>query len=63
MIQGYIYKLTLLQDTENFKKGEVYIGKHNGKNPYYFSGGKIVKKLINKYSKNIFERNMKIPKD
>jgi len=31
MINGYIYKLTLNVDLGEFKKGEVYIGKHNGR--------------------------------
>jgi len=33
---GYIYKLELLQDLETFKKGECYIGKHNGIKQEYF---------------------------
>lgn len=59
---GYIYKLTLNKDLESFKKGEVYIGKHNGVKKEYFGSGKLVKTLINKYSKDIFDRDI-ISKD
>lgn len=49
-INGYVY---LLIDKRNGKK---YIGKHNGSVKSYFTGGKIPKKIINKYGKDIFER-------
>ena len=57
-MKGYIYKLTLLQDTDNFKKGEIYIGQHYGENDYYYTGGKIVTRLLKKYSKNVFTRDI-----
>ena len=49
-INGYIY---LLIDKRNEKK---YVGKHNGSLKNYFTGGKIPKKIIKKYGKEIFER-------
>jgi hypothetical protein len=55
---GYIYKLTLNQDVNHFKKNEVYIGKHNGVKPEYFGSGKIVKRLISKYGKSIFNKEI-----
>ena len=55
---GYIYKLTLLRDTDSFKAGELYIGKHNGQKSNYYSGGKIVKNMITKHGENIFERTI-----
>ena len=58
MVEGYIYKLTLLKNTDNFKKGECYIGKHNGAKPYYTGSGKIVKRLLSKYGNSIFHREL-----
>jgi NUMOD1 domain-containing protein len=58
MKRGYIYKLTLNQDLEDFKKGEIYIGKHNGAKAYYFSGGKLIKRIIKKYTTSVFDRNI-----
>lgn len=58
MEYGYIYKLTLLKDLESFKSGEIYIGKHNGRKKLYFSGGKVIKRIIEKYSENVFKREM-----
>lgn len=47
---GYIY---LLIDKRNGKK---YIGKHNGSNKNYFSGGVIPNRIIKKHGEDIFER-------
>jgi group I intron endonuclease len=47
-INGYIYLLT---DTRN---GKQYIGKHNGSDENYFSGGVIPNKIAKKYGKEIF---------
>jgi len=58
MVEGYIYKLTLIKDTEAFKTGECYIGKHNGTKPYYTGSGKIIKRLLSKYGNNIFDRKI-----
>lgn len=55
---GYIYKLELLQDLETFKKGECYIGKHNGIKKEYFGSGKIIKSILKKYSKDVFKREV-----
>jgi hypothetical protein len=55
---GYIYKLTLLIDLESFKKGEVYIGKHDGKKQEYFGSGSLIKKIIKKHGKAVFEREI-----
>ncbi len=55
---GYIYKLTLKEDIMNFKKNEVYIGKHNGRKEKYFSGGKIIKRILLKHSSEIFDREI-----
>lgn len=55
-IQGYIYKLILTVNLESFKKGEIYIGKHNGRKELYFSGGKIVNRILKKYGKEVFEK-------
>lgn len=55
---GYIYKLELLENTEEFQKGEIYIGKHNGIKKEYFGSGKIIKNLIKKYSIGIFKREI-----
>lgn len=49
---GYIYLLT---DIRNEKK---YVGKHNGNNKNYFSGGIIPNKIIKKYGKEIFLREI-----
>lgn len=57
-MKGYIYKLTLLENTESFKKDSVYIGQHDGKKPNYFSSGKIIKKIVKKYGKTIFRREI-----
>ena len=57
-IQGYIYKLTLNKDLESFKKGDIYIGKHNGRKELYFSGGKIVNRILKKYGKEVFEKEV-----
>lgn len=62
MEQGYIYKLTLLQNTEEFKKGEIYIGKHNGVKPNYWGSGKLLKRIIEKNGKEVFQREI-IAKD
>lgn len=58
MKNGYIYKLTLLKDTNTYQKGEIYIGQHNGNNKYYFCGGNIPKAIIKKYGKHIFDREV-----
>lgn len=57
-IQGYIYKLILNKDLESFKKGEIYIGKHNGRKELYFSGGKIVNRILKKYGKEVFDKEI-----
>lgn len=46
----YIYKIT------NKINGKWYIGKHNGTNPNYFGSGKLLKKAVEKYGKENFER-------
>lgn len=57
-IQGYVYKLTLNENLESFKKGEIYIGKHNGRKELYFSGGKIVNRILKKYGKKVFDKEI-----
>ena len=58
-VTGYIYKLTLLQDTASFKKGEVYIGQHlPSADKHYFSSGKLIERLVKKYSKKIFKKEV-----
>lgn len=52
-MQGYIYKLELLEDTLDFKKGEIYIGKHNGIKGNYFGSGKLITSIVKKYGKEI----------
>ena len=47
---GYIYMLT------DIRNGKKYIGKHNGTNPNYWSGGLIPNRIANKYGKKVFER-------
>lgn len=47
---GYIYMLT------DIRNGEKYIGKHNGTNSNYWSGGLIPNRIANKYGKEVFER-------
>lgn len=54
MRYGYIYKLELKKDLENFKKGEIYIGKHNGIKQNYLGSGKLIKYITKKYSKDSF---------
>lgn len=53
-MKGYIYKLTLLKNLDSFNKDEIYIGKHNGRKKLYFSGGKIINRIIKKYGKEVF---------
>jgi len=55
---GYVYKLELLQDTLEFKKGEIYVGKHNGIKKEYFGSGKIIKNILKNYNKDIFKREI-----
>ncbi len=62
MMYGYIYKLELLEDLETFKKGEIYIGKHNGIKKEYFGSGKLITSIVNKYGKEFFNREI-ISKD
>lgn len=62
MEQGYIYKLTLLENTEEFKVGEVYIGKHNGIKSNYWGSGKLLQRILKKHGKSIFDREI-IAKD
>jgi hypothetical protein len=57
-IQGYIYKLTLNKNLESFKKEEIYVGKHNGRKELYFSGGKIVNRILKKYGREIFKKEI-----
>lgn len=59
----YIYKLTLLEDTESFKKGQVYIGQSNGRQRHYFCGGVLPRRLVTKYGKSIFLREIIIQGD
>lgn len=47
---GYIYMLT------DIRNGKKYIGKHNGTNSNYWSGGLIPNRIANKYGKEVFER-------
>lgn len=58
MEYGYIYKLSLNKDLEGFKKGEIYIGKHDGKKSEYFASGKIIKRIKAKYGKEVFDREI-----
>jgi hypothetical protein len=46
----YIYKIT------NKINGKWYIGKHNGTDPNYFGSGKLLKKAVEKYGKDNFDR-------
>jgi hypothetical protein len=57
-IEGYIYKLILNKDLNSFKKGEIYIGKHNGRKEVYFSGGKIVNRILKKHGIEVFEKEV-----
>lgn len=50
MDMGYIY---MLIDSRNGKK---YVGKHNGTDPNYWSGGLLPNRIAKKYGKEIFER-------
>jgi hypothetical protein len=54
----HIYKLTLLRDTENFKAGQVYIGQTSGKHKGYYTGGIIPRRLIAKYGRSIFKKDI-----
>lgn len=56
--EGYIYKLTLLVEVSDFKAGEVYIGKHSGAKPEYFTGGTLPKRIIAKHGKEVFSREI-----
>lgn len=58
MENGYIYKLTLLIDVTDMPAGSIYIGKHDGGNPYYFSGGVIVNNIRKKYGRKVFKREV-----
>lgn len=49
-MNGYVYMLT---DKRNGKK---YIGKHNGNNKNYFTGGKIPNLIAKKHGKEVFDR-------
>lgn len=51
-MNGYIY---MLEDKRNGKK---YIGKHNGNNKKYFTGGLIPTKIVKKHGKEVFERTI-----
>jgi len=53
-----IYKLTLLKDINTHKKGEIYIGKTNGRNLKYWSSGKVPILIAKKYGKSIFRRDI-----
>lgn len=53
---GYIYMLVLIKDLPSFQKGEVYIGKHVGDLDNYFTGGKLPRKIVKKYGKDVFCR-------
>jgi hypothetical protein len=46
----HIYKIT------NKINGKWYIGKHNGTDPNYFGSGKLLKKAVEKYGKDNFDR-------
>ena len=54
---SYIYKLT---DTRN---GKIYIGKHEGNSPYYFTGGIIPNRIIKKHGKAVFKKEIIIKGD
>ncbi len=53
-----VYKLTLLNDTNSFKKGTVYVGQQNGNRKSYFTGGVIPSGIIKKYGKKIFKKEI-----
>lgn len=53
-----IYKLTLLNDTESYKRGIVYIGQHNGNSSKYFTGGVLPRRIIKKYGKDVFKKEI-----
>ena len=50
--QAYIYKLT---DTRNCK---IYIGKTNGNQKSYFTGGNIPRRIVKKYGKDVFKKDI-----
>jgi hypothetical protein len=54
----HIYMLTLLIDTESFKKGTKYIGRCITGNKNYFTGGILPKQIIKKYSRKAFKREI-----
>lgn len=58
MKRGYIYKLTLKRDIEHFTTSDIYIGKHDGSDSYYYTGGILPTKIIKKYGKDIFIREI-----
>ena len=60
MVKNHIYKLTLKEEVGKgkFKKGSVYIGQHNGKRSYYYTGGKLPKSIIKSRGKSVFEREI-----
>lgn len=58
MVEGYIYKIILKRNIDSFKVGECYIGKHNGIKGNYYGSGKIIKSIIKKYGKKVFNREI-----
>ena len=48
----YIYLLTYI------KTGKQYVGKSCNNQPYYFSGGKIIRKIVSKYGQKVFDRKI-----
>lgn len=61
--QPYIYKLTLLEDTASHKAGMLYIGQHNGTCRSYVTSGITPNKIIKKYGKQIFKKEIIIQGD
>lgn len=54
---AYIYLLEII-DNKSSMYGKFYIGKHNGKNKNYFSGGIIVNNILNKYGPNSIKKTI-----
>lgn len=60
---SYIYKITLLEDTENYRKGQIYIGKCSHDCRTYFTGGVIPKTIAKKYGKHVFKKEIIVQGD
>ena len=48
----HIYKIT------NLINNKIYIGQHNGKRPWYFGSGKLLKYALDKYGRENFKKDI-----